>query len=197
MTGDQQMALVQDAVLRGYLDEVEGLRLDARSLAGPLSQRQFSWRPAARGWSVGQCLHHVTLTLRLYPSKIEAMLAESRERVARGDRPFREGAFTRWFVRSMEPPPRMRVRTLRKVEPRLDISRDVVLNEFDAELVRFAGLIAAADGVSLRHGRTRSPFFAPLQFTLGQVLALNLAHSRRHLWQARQVTQHTRFPADD
>jgi hypothetical protein len=190
---------VQDAVLREWLDQLEALRLDARSLTDGLSADQLNWRPEPGRWSIAQCLEHITLTLRLYPEKMEQMIRESRERQARGARAYGEGAFSRWFVSSMEPPARMRVRTARRVDPSkqpgttpLDTAR--VLTDFDAELTRFGRSAAAADGVSLVHGRTSSPFFALLRFTLGQVIAMNLAHARRHLWQARQVRQHARFP---
>jgi hypothetical protein len=189
------MLQVQDAEVRSYLDAVEAIRLDARSVADGLTHGQFNWRRSSSSWSVGQCLQHITLTLRLYPAKIEAMIGEAGQRASSGERPYREGAFSRWFVRSMEPPPTLRVRTARKVEPGTDLQREVVVREFDAENVRLAELIAAADGVSLRHGRTRSPFMPLLRFTLGQVFAMNLAHARRHLWQARQVRQLPGFPS--
>ena len=193
MTNQQTLDL-QSAKLREHIEEIAALRLDVASIADGLSNGQFSWRPSTRGWSVGQCIEHVTRTLQLYPEKIETMIGEARLRESRGERPFREGAFTRWFIRSMEPPPGLRVRTMGVVDPPVGLERDVVLARFEAELSRLAGLIRAADGVSLQHARTRSPFVPIIQFTLGQVFALNLAHSRRHLWQARQVTQRPGFP---
>ena len=33
------------------------------------------------------------------------------------------------------------------------------------------------------------------QMTLGQMLEVNVVHTRRHLWQARQVRQQPGFPA--
>jgi hypothetical protein len=191
---EQQTMNLQNPKLRDHLEEVSALRLDVAAIADGLSNGQFSWRPSTRGWSVGQCIDHVTRTLQLYPEKIESMIAEARRREAQGERPFREGAFTRWFVRSMEPPPGMRVRTMGVVDPPVALERDVVLTGFEAELSRLAAFIRAADGVSLQHARTRSPFVPIIQFTLGQVFALNLAHARRHLWQARQVTQRPGFP---
>lgn len=185
----------RDPVIRGLLDQMEALLLDARSLAAELTAEQFNWRPDGRRWSVGQCLEHLTLTIRLYPAKVEQMLGEARARSDRGDGPYREGWFTRWFVRSMEPPPGLRVRTFGKVDPASSLDRDTVLREFEAAHRRFAELMRAADGVSLTHARTSSPFVSWMKFTLGQTFALNLAHGRRHLWQARQVAAHPSFPS--
>jgi hypothetical protein len=196
MTTIQQQSArnAEDPQLRQYLEEIEAIRLDARTVAADLTPAQLNWKADAKRWSIAQCLQHVTLTLRLYPEKVERMIAESRQRLERGERPFREGWFTRWFVRSMEPPPRLRVRTMNRVEPPRLLNRDAVLQEFDEAHVRLAELVRQADGVSLVHARTASPFLSLLHFTLGQTIAMNLAHSRRHLWQARQVRAAAGFP---
>lgn len=186
--------MVRDPVLAGYLEQVETIRDAAGSLAHDLTAQQLNWRPDQRRWSIGQCMQHVTMTVALYPAKVEAMLAEARERMQRGEKPYREGAFSRWFVRSMEPPPKMRTRAMRKVDPAPDLDPEQVVRDFDAAHAQLASWIAAADGLSLVHGRTASPFVPVLRFTLGQVFALNLAHARRHLWQARQVRQDPGFP---
>lgn len=188
------MATLANPVLNGYIEQIDALRQEAQDLAEGLTFEQFNWRPDPSSWSVGQCLQHLTLTVMLYPAKIEAMIAEARDRAARGLRPYREGAFTRWFVRSMEPPPSLRVRTRGKVQPASLLEPGPVLRDFDRAHAQLGELVAAADGVSLQHGRTSSPFFPLLPFTLNQVLALNLAHGRRHLWQARQVIQRPSFP---
>jgi hypothetical protein len=185
----------QDPKIRQYLDEIDALRLDARALAQDLTPEQFNWRPDPRRWSVGQCLQHITLTARLYPTKIERMIEESRERTARGERPYREGWFGRWFVGSMEPPAKMRARTMASVVPPAVLDPDIVLRSFDEAHAELADLVRRADGVSLVHARTASPFLSLLRFTLNQTIAINLAHGRRHLWQARQVMATPGFPA--
>lgn len=195
MTTDRQMADVADAEIRGYLEQIETIRRDARALAEELSAAQFNWRPGGTRWSIGQCLEHITLTVRLYPAKIEAMLEQARQRQAEGQRAFREGAISRWIVSSMEPPPRLRTRTMRRVEPASHLPCEETLAAFDREQASLAEFVRRADGLSLRHARTPSPFLPILRFTLGQVFAMTLAHTRRHLWQARQVRQDPAFPA--
>jgi hypothetical protein len=190
----EQSAAPRDPSIRGYLDQLDAVLLDARDLAGTLTPAQFNWRPDPRRWSVGQCLEHVTLTARLYLDRTEAMIAEARQRADRGEAAYREGWFSRWFVRSMEPPPAIRVRTFGRIEPAPVLDRAAVLAAFEAVHQQFARFMTAADGVPLTHARTTSPFTSLLRFTLNQVFAMNLAHARRHLWQARQVQTHPAFP---
>jgi hypothetical protein len=190
----EQSAVPRDPTIRGYLEQLDAILLDARTLAADLTAEQFNWRPDGRRWSVGQCLEHLTLTVRLYLAKVEAMLLEARDRQARGAAPYREGWFTRWFVRSMEPPPSLRVRTFGKVDPPSTLDPARVLAEFEESHRALGMLMRQTDGVSLMHGRTTSPFTSLLRFTLNQVFIMNLAHARRHLWQARQVEAHPGFP---
>ncbi|CAN5884146.1 hypothetical protein BH23GEM9_BH23GEM9_00040 [soil metagenome] len=180
--------------LQRYLGEVEAIRLDARAVVGGLTADQFNWSPSPKRWSVGQCIEHLTLTARLYPARIEAMIEESRQREARGERAYREGVFKEWFIHSMEPPPKLRVRTMSRVEPRRQLEPDAVLLDFDGAYAILEELMTRADGVSLVHARMPSPFVSMMHFTLGQVFALNLAHARRHLWQAWQVRSDPGFP---
>ncbi|HSJ32292.1 MAG TPA: DinB family protein [Longimicrobiales bacterium] len=193
MVSNGSTVQLADPFLGSLIEQLDAIFIDARALTDGLSSAQFNWQPEPHRWSIGQCLDHLTRTVHLYPDEIERMIAEARGRQSTS-RPYREGWLSRWIVESMEPPPRMRIRTKRTVEPGMQLDRDATVRDFEAAFRQLQGFIVAADGVSLRHGRMRSPFAPVLRFTLGQVLAMNLAHARRHLWQARQVRQHPKFP---
>lgn len=194
MVGDQQAVAVTDPFLRDLLDQVDAVMLDYHGLCDPLTEEQLNWKQDARRWSVAQCLQHMTLTLLLYPREVERMIADAKARHAAGGRPFRAGIVAGWIIGGMEPPPRMRVRTSRRAEPEATFRRGEVLAAFESAHAKLRELIIACEGVPLDHARMRSPFMPLFRFTLRQALQVNLAHARRHLWQARQVRQHPRFP---
>jgi hypothetical protein len=188
-----QLRGVGDLQLRDFQEQLEAVRREARDLATGLSHAEFNWRPDARRWSVGQCLEHLTLTARLYPEPIALMVVESRQRQGAGKRPYRRGLVAAWVIRGMEPPPGLRVRGPKWVEPPAALDPATVVEVFDAVHARLGALMREADGVSLRHARMRSPFLPLLWFTLEQAFAVNLSHARRHLWQARQVLKEPAF----
>jgi hypothetical protein len=193
ITEPETLKTPHDPRLQQYLEEIQAIRLEAQEL-GELTPEQFNWRQNPKRWSVGQCLEHIILTARIYPRKLEKMLAESQARQGRGERPYVEGVITRWFVRAMEPPPVMRIRTVGEVDPPRSLDRDVVVASFEAVHDEIERLIRQADGSSLVHARGPSAFVSVLRFTLGQTMALCLGHARRHLWQARQVRSSPGFP---
>jgi hypothetical protein len=196
MTTEQKapVANVHDPVLLDLLAQMDALRRDARELTEGLTPAQLNWRQHPSRWSILQCLEHLTRTVHLYDERVAAMMKESRERQARGEKPYRPRPLTNWFIKGMEPPPKMRVRTMHSVNPPPDLDPGRVQREFDEAHAQLASWIAAADGVSLSHGRSTSPFSRLFKFTLGQVFTINAAHGRRHLWQARQVRQDPAFP---
>jgi hypothetical protein len=184
---EAEPADTREPEIQALAEQLDSLVLDARAAAEHLTDDQFNWRAAPRRWSVGQCLQHITMTTRLYSESVARMTAEARAREAQGARPLRESAFSRWFVNSMEPPPKLRIRTFGKVEPAPRLDRDAVLRDFEAVHREMAQALNGVTPNMLRQAKTRSPFLPLLQFTFGQVYHLNLAHGRRHLWQARQV----------
>jgi len=62
----------------------------------------------------------------------------------------------------------------------------MVLAEFIAVHERLARALVAAKGLDLAAARVPLPI-PMFSMRLGQSLAFEIAHARRHLWQARQV----------
>jgi len=52
---------------------------------------------------------------------------------------------------------------------------------------KLGATIRRADGLDLVRPRGRSPALPLIKWSLGALIAITLAHERRHLWQARQV----------
>jgi DinB superfamily len=180
--------------LAGQLGEVAE---EARREFGRLSAAQLNWKPGPGQWSVGECLVHLIKTNRGFFPVLEA--------VARGGH--RPSAWERWsplsgfFGRVVE-------RSLsrdggRKFKARAefvpaasDIAPDVV-EQFAAHQNELAGRARAA-GAAADPARTivTSPVSAFVTYSLLDALRVVLAHERRHLRQARRVTETPGFPAE-
>ena len=166
-----------------------------RALAGPLSPAQFNWKPGPDRWSVGQCMDHLNGIAARYLPQLEALVARGGPA---GEPPFRYGRRGRLFIAGTGTGAK-KAKTLRAMEPaQSDLDRDAVVDTFHANTERFLGVIERARGLDLAGIRTRSPFMPPLPFLtfeLGAVLEATAGHERRHLDQARRVTEAPGFPA--
>lgn len=180
--------------LRECSEEIAGQTAHVRILVSSLTERQFSWRPDPDRWSVGQNLSHLTLTNRSYLGAVARAVEEARARGHLATGPYRHGWLGNWFIRILEPPPRMRVKTFARLDPPLEGSKPEVLDEFEAAQNETLESMRAANGVDLGRARFPSPFLGALKFSVGQAYRIILAHNRRHFFQIRRILEHDDFP---
>jgi hypothetical protein len=94
----------------------------------------------------------------------------------------------------MEPPPKRRLRTSRRILPQRVEGVSELLAGFDAMHAALIERLRQSRGLDLSRVKVRSPLLPILRFQLGATFGVLVAHERRHLWQARQVRQELRFP---
>jgi hypothetical protein len=179
------------------LREIESIKADGRAVCAGLSDAQFNWRPGPGRWSVAECFVHlntaVAATLPAFDRAIEAGLAKGPKGLAAG--PFRYGWFSRWMVRSMEPPPKRKMPTFKVFEVPAGATHSLagVLPAFAAVRDQLAERVRRSDGLDLRSVRVISPVNRLLRLPLGAYFQFVIAHDRRHVWQARQVRAASAF----
>ena len=183
--------------------QFEELANEADALVDPLSDAQFSWQPLAAnasadrpryGWSVGQCIDHLNATARMYLPVLDEGIANAIRQGQYGEGPYHYWWLARMLVRMLEPPPRFRTKTPAAFQPPPGRTRHEIMAAFRAYQVQYVDRLRQANGLDLARARTRSPVASWLVFPLGCGFAAMVAHERRHLWQATQVTQTSGFP---
>ncbi len=173
--------------LEDYLRQIAAVKTDAQDLVAGRSDAEFNRRPAPGRWSAAECLDHLNNVRKMLPA-IDRTIADATARGLRGEGPFRYGWFTRWMIRTFEPPPRWRFRTAKILEPSHEpLARDAVLREFLSLRDELANRVRRADGLDLKRAIVISPVSRLVRMPLGGYFAFLLAHDRRHLWQAWQA----------
>ena len=180
--------------LQDYERQIDANRRDARDLVAGLSDAQFNWCPAPGRWSMAQCFDHLNVATRKTFPAFDRAIADARARGRTAPGPFRYGWFARWMIRSMEPPPRRRMRAPRIFTPALERRLADAFPEFLAVRDQLVERVHRAEGLDLQRVRVVSPVSRLLRMPLGAYFAFILAHERRHLWQAREVRRAAGFP---
>jgi hypothetical protein len=160
-----------------------------------LTATQLQWKPGATLWSLREiCDHLATLTTVFLPALDRAITA-AQNAGSYSDRPFRASLLGRAMVWSMEPPVRIRQRTSRALTPSATRDPQESVQRYFAAQHALERQLERAAGLDLTNVRVTTPLRPQLQLSLGTVIALILAHERRHLWQATVVRQAADFPA--
>ncbi len=181
--------------LQSIVDQVAEADRTADSLSAALSDEQFHWQPDnGRGWSVAQCLEHLAATNVLYGDAIRSGLVRARERGWPRRGPLAPGMAGRWFIRSLEPPVKLRFRAPGTVRPASRLSREEILQAFHAAHDHVRMLIRDSASIDANRATFPNPFATWIRVTVATGLHVIPAHDRRHLWQAEQVTLRPEFP---
>jgi len=170
------------------------LSAEADALASGLSDDQFAWRPSPEAWSVGECLDHLNATARIYLPVIDEGIAEAIRRGLYGGGPYTYNCIGRLFVYIAGPQVPVRAKAPRPFLPVPGRRRQEVLAAFRAYQVQYIDRLRQANGLDLARARVSSPLVRWLRIPLGSSFALMIAHERRHLAQARRVTEAPDFP---
>jgi hypothetical protein len=174
--------------------QFEQLANDADALVAPLSDAQFTWNPRPNAWSVADCVDHLNVTARMYLPVLDEGIANAIRQGQYGEGPYAYWWLARMFVRMLEPPPRFRTKTPAAFRPPSGRTRHEIMAAFRAYQVQYVDRLRQANGLDIARARARSPVVSWMVFPLGCGFAAMAAHERRHLWQARQVTEAPGFP---
>lgn len=183
-----------EAELRAHADAIAAIRTRSEALLAGLTDEQFNWRPAPGAWSLAQCLGHLSVSGALYLDSMEAAIAEAHKRGTRGRGPFKHGLLGNVFVRSMEPPAKLKVKNPRAFTPPPEQPLAEGSRAFFTVQDRIVRALQAANGLHLAKVKVPSPITPLVKLSLGQCFALLAAHERRHLWQAERLRSHPAFP---
>ncbi len=186
------------APLDEYVRQFEDLKRDVQQLTDGLNDRQLSWSPEPRRWSIAECLEHLNAVARPYARKLEEGISTVRAQGYRAGKPVRYNFIERWLIRSMEPPPRRRFpapKMFRPAESSQRIAGVEIVAEYFACNDRFVELLIDADGLDVGRVKISSPETRLLRLRIGAAFAFLASHERRHVWQARQIRESSAFPA--
>jgi hypothetical protein len=192
MTAASPLALTPE--IDHFRRQFEQLADDADALVATLGEDQFNWHPAAGLWSIAQCIDHLNVTARMYLPMLDEGIADAIRRGLYTAGPFRYNLLNRMIARSMEPPYRVRTKAPRMFQPPPNRPRRDVMAAFRAYQVQYVDRLRQANGLDLVRAKAASPVVKWLRMPLGTAFAFTTAHERRHIWQARRLTEAPGFP---
>jgi hypothetical protein len=181
--------------LQRILDEVDALDREAEALVAALGDEEFHWRPdGGRAWGVAECLDHLATTNVFYGAAVEKAVDDARRRGLVGGGPIAPTFFGERFIRSLEPPVKLRVRAPKSVTPKAGGSRDGILAAYYASHERFRDLVRRCEAIDVNRATFPNPLFPLFKVRVGTGLCVITAHDRRHLWQAKEAVKKSRSP---
>ncbi len=172
--------------IRAEIDEASAR---ARKVVESIPSELVGRRPQQGGWSVAECIAHLTTTSDAYIAAIQPEIKR-----ARGQQLFDSGAAfgmdlsARMLAWWLEPPYRLKSKTPAEFVPQVK-EPGRALPEFLDRQQKLDALVVEADGLALDRIRISSPFARQMTYNVYAALRLIAVHQRRHLWQAERIAE--------
>lgn len=179
------------AELQNLLDQINTCEREAERLVADLDDAAVNRKPANGGWSVAQCLHHLAVMNEFYLRGCLERVRRS-QGVGRRCTGLRPTLLGRWFVRSLEPPVKVKTKARPQGVPAPALPRDEIMPLFKASHAGYRELVAASAETDTNRVIIPNPFFPRIKMRMSTVLLVIPAHDRRHLWQAANVKRSLR-----
>jgi hypothetical protein len=166
-----------------WLEELWANETRLRALAARLDEAAFAKVPQPGAWSPAAAMEHLILTTRTFLPLWDQALATAK--------PGKGEAKYAWWERKLadmlEPPYRIKAKTMAPFEPKSQHTKDEIVELFLAshELVKQRAEILRERDISKLS--VVSPFASWMKYNIAFSFDLLLVHERRHLWQAEQA----------
>ncbi|MBV9888803.1 MAG: DinB family protein [Acidobacteria bacterium] len=173
--------------LKLLYDSYSAVYADAQLFMSGVTEAQAAWRPSPAAWCIAECLDHLALTNRIYIRAMQCAAAAARGANKLRRRPALPGFLGAWFVRSLEPPIKLKIKSPKSIKPRTAPALADASTAFLASHTEAQNFLRANADLDLAAISFANPFLKGVRFTLATGLYVIPAHERRHLHQARAV----------
>src|SRR5438445_3583700 len=168
---------------------------DAKAAYGDLSVDQLNWKPDEKSWSVAQCFDHLITTHSLYFPIFDKLIAgDVRPTFWERYSPL-SGFFGRFLIKGLDPKNQKKMKTTAKAFPSASEIGGDIIERFGAKQQEVAEYLQRLPaGIDPAKMIITSPLLGFVTYSLEDSLTFVPMHCRRHLDQAKRVTETKGFP---
>lgn len=168
-------------------DEFRDMKKDAGEFLSKLSEKEFNRRPAGNGWSVAECIDHLIVTGCDYCDKFEEGLKKLARKNHRRTGEMKYSWIGAKFIGNVEPPVKRKFKSPSKWRPDSNIDKAKATAAYLQLQDRWIDLVNRSAEWDLTKVKLPSPAVDWIKFSALVTLAINSAHQRRHLVQAKNA----------
>lgn len=173
--------------LKKLHDEFKAMKSEAAGFLSNVRDNEFNKRPPGNGWSIAECIDHLIVTGDDYCNVFEAGLKKLEEKDLRYSGEMKYSWFGRKFIANVEPPVKRKFKSPGKWKPDSKINKAKATAAYLQLQERWMELVERSAPWDLTKIKLPSPAVSWIKFSAFVILAVNSAHQRRHLEQAKNV----------
>lgn len=175
--------------------ELGQVRDDSLETFGGLTVEQLNWKSAEKSWSVAQCFDHLITTHSLYFPVFEKLASGDVKPTFWEKASPLSGFFGRFLIKNLDPANLKPMKTTSKAYPSSSTIDGDIVERFVEHQQKIIEALKQLPS-SIDPGRTiiTSPLMGLVTYSLDDTFTILVHHCRRHLGQAKRVTETAGFP---
>ena len=163
-----------------------------QALASSAGPELCAARPDPDSWSAAECVQHLNLSSDAYLPVWQQLIAAAGPRKSELSAPYGIDFWGRLLSWILEPPPRIRSKTLAPFEPMGNEQVQEIFEQFVDRQQRIIGALRRCRGRAIDKISMASPVDSRIRYSIWSSFVVNAAHQRRHLWQAERAVERAR-----
>ncbi|MCC6865816.1 MAG: DinB family protein [Ignavibacteria bacterium] len=173
--------------LQKLSDEFRNMKSDAALFFEKVKDKEFNKTPPNNGWSIGGCIDHLIVTGSDYCDILDIGLKklEEKNQLYSGEMKF--SFLGRKFIKILEPPVKRKFKAPGKWKPDTKINKSKAVAAYLQLQDRWVNIIERSAQWDFTKLKLPSPAISWIKFSAFDILAVNSAHQRRHLEQAKNI----------
>lgn len=177
------------------ISELKAIRDEIEKKFGDLTSEQINWKSSDESWSIGQCFEHLIKTNELFYVELDKIAAATRKQSLLESYSPLSGFFGNLLINSLKKDARKFKVPTQKIAPPSDIDPNIV-EVFQAHQSELIGKITAIQNEDWSKIKVTSPFLKIATYKLSDGIQIIIEHEKRHIRQAKRVTQSAGFPVE-
>lgn len=173
--------------LKKLHDEFKTMKSEASGFLANVKDNEFNKRPPGNGWSIAECIDHLIVTGVDYCNVFENGLKKLEEKNLRYTGEMKYSWIGSKFIANVEPPVKKKFKSPGKWVPDSKINKAKATTAYLQLQDRWMELVERSAPWDLTKIKLPSPAVSWIKFSAFVILAVNSAHQRRHLEQAKNV----------
>jgi len=182
-----------DERIKSIQSQMTDASTNAVAAFGGLTVEQLNWKPSEKGWSVAQCLDHIIKTNHEFDAEFAKLASGTRKNSFwENISPF-SGWAGRFLINAVSEDSKKAKAPSQRIVPPSEIAADIV-DRFTVHIREVNKQVESCAGVDREKTVVTSPFLFVFTYKLDDALTVLVEHTKRHIRQAKRVTEAEGFP---
>ncbi len=176
-----------NSIQDSYILQISEIIENVHAAFSNLPFEDFNFKLNRQKWSIGECLDHLIVTGERYLERISNEVDSAKKKKIFSDTIYKPRFIQRKFIKFLEPPYKLKVKTFSVFEPGSNLNKEKILTEFGMLQNKLINQIRETKGLDLKKIFIISPVSRFVKLEIGEAFYLLIVHERRHIWQAKQI----------